>query len=79
MRVYKALRSEIVELMSLNYQNTSSFIISGFVCTLIFVAFANWENSLISLIISGNVKTKSKTGANNCVAVISSCCGLNRE
>ena len=53
--------------------------ISGFDCTLIFVAFENWENSWKSLRISGNTKAKSKTGAINCVAVISSCCGLNRE
>ena len=54
-------------------------LISSFDCALIFVAFENRENSLKSLIKSGIEKNKSKTGAENCVAVISNCCGLNLE
>ena len=54
-------------------------LISSFDWTLIFVAFENRENSWKSPKTSGSVKTKSKTGANNCVAVISNCWGLNRE
>ena len=49
------------------------WLISGFDSALIFVAFENRENSWKSLITSGSVNTKSKTGAKNCVAVISNC------
>ena len=48
-------------------------LISSFDCALIFVAFENRENSWKSPIISESVKNKSKTGAINCVAVISNC------
>ena len=70
-------RTDVAELSI--YEFIYNPFISGFDWTLSFVAFENRGNSCKSLITSGSVKTKSKIGATNCVAVISNCCGLNRE